>query len=255
MSKLKHPGQREETYDAVGNLIKKMQRQKDAPSLVPKDLRTFMFKYAKTMDPHWEAKGSAPTANHLPAPVYHDPHTGEEKRHYLDILCDVWDNERLILVAKSRQMLISWFACIAHLHLAMSRESQMIFFASKKEDDAGLKNPLSLLSRSLFVHKYLPDDMKLACPVEIGKQPPILHFPSTNSTIQGVSQDAEALRMYTASSILVDEWAFQEYADQSYAALKPTIQGNGRIMGVSTPNGKQNLFYRLVHDKSALDEL
>lgn len=219
---------------------------------IPEDPKEFIFKYAKTLDPHWEKKGMLPDANPFPSQYYIDPETKEKKEHYLSIITDVWKKEDSILVAKSRQLMVTWLFCALNLHLAITKKAQMIFFISKKEDDAGLKNRLSLCSRSKFVLEHLPKDMRP--PVRQREKPPSLYFPETDSTIQGVSQDAEALRMYTASSIFSDEWAFQEQAETSYAALKPTIEGGGKIAGVSTPNGKQNLFYKLVHDKSAADE-
>jgi phage FluMu gp28-like protein len=128
----------------------------------------------------------------------------------------------------------------------MHHKGQYIFFVSKKEDDAGLSTPLSLLSRAFFIHDHLPDSMKI--PLKKTGTPSTLIFPSNNSIIHAVSQDSEALRQYTASSIFQDEMAFQEHSEQVYAAAKPTIDGGGRLCGVSTPNGKRNLFYKLVFD-------
>jgi phage FluMu gp28-like protein len=69
-----------------------------------------------------------------------------------------------------------------------------------------------------------------------------------DSAIYGMSQDSDALRQYTATSVFWDEMAFHEHAYAAYGAVKPTLMGGGRLCGVSTPNGKNNLFYDLVHN-------
>jgi len=190
----------------------------------------FIFKYALTLDPHDRIN-----------PIKHFP-----DQAYLSKLIDIWETEPLLLIVKSRQMMISWLMVALNLWLAMNHRGQYIFFVSKKEDDAGLSTPLSLLSRAWFIYEHLPNSMKI--PVKKTGTPSTLIFPSNNSIIHAVSQDSEALRQYTASSIFQDEMAFQEHSEQVYAAAKPTIDGGGRLCGVSTPNGKRNLFYKLVFD-------
>lgn len=142
--------------------------------------------------------------------------------------------------------MISWLMVALHLWLVLTRRGQVIFFISKKEDDAGLARTLSLLSRAHFMWERLPKEFKVPC--RKGLQPPTLRFTSRDGEIYGLSQDSDAVRSYTASAIFCDEWAFQERADKTFAAMKATIDGGGKLTGVSTPNGKRNLFYRLSHD-------
>lgn len=197
-------------------------------SLKVSDPYDFLFKYAKTLDPH----------------DFNNPVKTIPDYPYVRELTKIFLERKLIGVVKSRQLLVTWLFCALHVWLCAYHRGQYVFFISRKEADAGFDTPLSLCSRALFILQNLPPD--IAPRFERSLQPPVLRFPDTMSTIQGVSQDSDALRQYTASSILLDEMAFQEHANEAYAAIKPTIDGGGRLVCVSTPNGKNNLFYKII---------
>jgi phage FluMu gp28-like protein len=192
------------------------------------DIYEFLFKHCYTLDPH-----------DINNPIRRFP-----DHPYLRELTRIFLEQKLIAVVKSRQLLVTWLFCALHVWLCAYHKGQYVFFISRKEADAGFDTPLSLCSRALFICKNLPPDMRPE--ISHGLQPPVLRFPKTLSTIQGVSQDSDALRQYTASSVFLDEMAFQEHAYEAYAAIKPTIDGGGRLVCVSTPNGKNNLFYKII---------
>lgn len=204
----------------------------------------FVFKYAYTLDPHDSVSPIKPIPD----------------RTYTRELISMWLENNSLLVVKSRQMMVTWLFCALNTWLAMTQQGQYIFFISKKEDDAGFSTSLSLLSRCFFIYDHLPQEMQIKYKRTIS--PSTLVFPGRNSTMHGVSQDSDAVRQYTASSIFFDEMAFMEHAEQCFASIKPTLDGYkhkikvGNIIlalpkfaGVSTPNGKRNLFYKLVYDK------
>jgi phage FluMu gp28-like protein len=207
------------------------------------DPYTFVFNYCYTLDPHDPAN-----------PVKKIPHTP-----YIRQYIKFWLENSNILLVKSRQMMITWVSVALNLWLAMTQDGQYIFFISKKEDDANFSSQLSLLSRAFFIYKHLPKELQIRHQKK--EQPAMLLFKNKNSTIHGVSQDSDALRQYTTSSLFFDEMAFQEKSEQSFASIKPTLDGHKRAInirghklvlpkfcGVSTPNGKRNLFYKLVND-------
>lgn len=194
------------------------------------DPKTFIFKYVKTLDPH-DSKN--PIKNFPAWP-------------YMEKIIDAWMENPLLLVVKSRQMMASWLFVALHTWDAIFHKGRSIFFVSKKEEDAGFGNQLSLLARSLFIIENLP--AKLQPKFHKSKRPPAIEFPNLFSSIMACSQEAEALRQYTASRILSDEMAFQERAEEAYTAMKPTIDGGGALTGISTPNGRRNLFYYLAND-------
>jgi len=189
----------------------------------------FFREYVYTLDPHDSKQ-----------PVKRFP----DKPYCQDIVEEIHAN-KMVLIEKSRQMMVTWIIVAYALYRALTLDGQYIFLVSRKEDDAGLSTPLSLLSRVKFIHDHLPKWLQQ--PVGMTKQPPILVFEGTASTIHAVSQDSDAFRSYTASMIFMDEMAFQERARDAYTAAKPTIDGGGRFIGVSTPNGR-NFFYALTSD-------
>lgn len=192
--------------------------------------KDFVFKYCFTLDPHDKKM-----------PIKRFP-----QYEYLERMVDIWEESDLLLVVKSRQMMASWLYVALNLWDAMHHQGRTIFFVSKKEQDAGFDSQLSLLSRALFMLERLPESMRPK--YKKGLQPPKLEFPELHSSIMAMSQDSEGLRQYTASRILSDEMAFQERAEKAYIAMKPTLDGGGALCGISTPNGRNNLFYYLAND-------
>lgn len=199
----------------------------------------FMTNFVYTMDPH--AKGGKVVKLF---PSY----------KYLRWLTQTWERERLLLVSKSRQMLISWLFVGLYVWDSMAHYGRFTFFQSKKEDDAGFTNTgatrfgLSLCSRAEWIWNHLPEAIKLQNPITTSKKPPLMTFSRTMSVIQGISQDSEAPRQYTATGFLGDELAFQERAERGVTAAIPTLDTQGRYTGVSSANGK-NFFYLLLQDR------
>lgn len=160
---------------------------------------------------------------------------------YIKYLLQVYMTERLILVMKSRQMMVTWLTVAWYLWNAITKQERQYFFISKKEKDAD-----KLVKRALFIFHHLPQELQYYYGPVSDKYCE-LRFEKTGSLINGVSQDSEALRMYTASGIFSDEMAFQEQAEKSWMAIRPTLDSGGQFIGVSTPNGK-NFFYKLLFD-------
>lgn len=170
---------------------------------------------------------------------------------YLENITDLWEKNKLLIIAKSRQLFVTWLMSSLHLWMAL-RPGKKIFYQSKKEDDAN-----AVLDRTKFSYYRLPRRLKWgACDprvIDMSKDPPSrevyckLDFPWLNSQIIAVPQGADVLRSQTASAIFSDEMAFQDKAEEGYAAAKPTIDGGGKFTGVTTPNG-QEFCYKLLFD-------
>lgn len=189
---------------------------------VQREPEFFVFTFARTLDPH------NPTE-----PIRKFP-----EKQYLKELIRIWWQSKLLIIAKSRQLMASWLFITLHYWLAAYHPGQFVFFQSKKEEDAD-----ALLDRANIVHMNLPEwitppGKKTYCWFD---------FSSIHSKIQAVSQSSDAIRSQTASAIFSDEVGFQPYARDAYAAAKPTIDGGGRWTGVSTPNGKE-FFYNMYSD-------
>jgi len=170
-----------------------------------------------------------------------NPYKPLPDKEYLWKIVETWQKHNLILIAKSRQMMITWLMVALHVWLAL-HEARKIFFVSKKEVDAD-----ALKERAVFIVKHLPEWIR----PRYRPKYCLLEFPDLNSQIVAVSQESDALRQYTASAILFDEMAFADKAREIYVAAKPTIVGGGKFTGISSPNGK-NFFYELCFDLAGL---
>ena len=165
------------------------------------------------------------------------------EKEYLRDMVTLFLNERLLLIEKSRQMMVTWFMVAAHLWDAMFHAGRRIAFQSKKEQDAN-----NLVDRAKFIYEHLPEFMKQvqyrADPYAYCK----LQFGKLNSIIQGIPQGPEQLRQYTYSRVFNDEMPFQEQKEEAYIAALPTIKGGGSYIGCGSPNFKE-FFYLLKSDK------
>lgn len=173
---------------------------------------------------------------------------------YLKFLTQVWNQEKLLAIPKSRRMTCSWNFISLYTHDTIFFQGRFNGFVSKKEDDAG-----ELVSRSEFIYNHIPEwriPRALLPKIKNGKmskQPPILEFEDLNSKIQGFPQGADQLRQFTLSGILGDECAFWEKAQAFYSATKPTIDGGGRMTLISSRS--PGFFKKIVFDKLDAQDL
>ena len=199
----------------------------DQVSQAKADLLYFLTEFVWTLDEH-------DTVN----PIKRLP----MDKQYLQDLAHLFLTEPLLLLEKSRQMLVTWIGMAYCLWTAMFHDGKRVFVQSKKEGDAN-----NLVDRCKFIYNHLPKYMTNAYLVN----PPAyckLEFGRHNSIIQGIPQGPEQLRQYTVSLQWADEVAFQEKSEEAYIAALPTISGGGQYIGVTTPNFKE-FFYLLKSDK------
>ena len=152
----------------------------------------------------------------------------------------------LMVVPKSRQMKVSWWATAVYLWNVEFYPGAQVFFQSKKEEDAD-----NLIKRSKFMYDHQPFFLKRNAvnPGNRGEHTYCkLEIPEINSFIKGIPEGGDQIRMHTATGIFSDETAFQPSAEDAFTAAKPTIDGGGRFTAVSTAN--PGFFHLLVEDKN-----
>jgi len=159
---------------------------------------------------------------------------------YLEAISSYWLSSPLVLIPKSRRMMISWLISFLHTHLAMFNEGVSVYFVSDKEEKSD-----ELVKRAEFIYKHIPDDKMLKPRMKSSYC--WLEFPGLDSFIHGVAMGADQLRQYTATAIMADEMAFWSLARETYMAAIPTIQGGGRFTGLSSP--QIGFFKDLVFDQ------
>lgn len=201
----------------------------------------FLTNWAKTLDVHDRDN---------PVKVFPD-------KEYISYLVDTWLKERLFLVVKSRQMMLSWLMVALYLWDTQFHKGRLTFFQSKKADDAD-----DLVKRAKFIWDNEPKFLKryfdktdktfkeLHANPQAGGQHTYgrLYFPEIYSEIRGIPEGGDVIRMHTASGILADEMAFQPEAKSAYTAARPTISSQGRFTGVSTVEDN-SFFMDMVWDK------
>ena len=182
--------------------------------------------------------------------ITEDPHDSKNpwkpfpvnKVPYVKELLLSYTTDRKVIVVKSRQVMVTWIYVIATLWSVLFTKGQRVALISRK-GGASKK----LVERIKFVYDKLPDEWKPPCRFTFHPEPSV-RCDSTESAIFAYPQGADQLRSETFSVIFSDEFAFQDDQDKTYTASKPTIDGGGCFIAVSTPNGKNNLFYTLSKD-------
>jgi hypothetical protein len=173
----------------------------------------------------------------------HDFHSPVKKfpdKAHLRELCNLWYTERLLLIPKSRQLLVTWLMSACYLWDTQFHRGRLNFFQSKKEEDAD-----RVVQRSFFIWEHQPDWIKEMFPAEYTFCH--LKYKLGSSEIWGVPQGDDQIRSHTASGIFSDEMAFQPDAEAAYVGALPTIKGGGRFTGVSSAN--PGFFHYLVENK------
>jgi len=153
-------------------------------------------------------------------------------------LVEALDRKRILLVAKSRQMLATWTLCGWMLHRALYVEPGLFLLLSK-----GARDTSELVKRLRVMARHLPAAERLSLRIkatEIESE--------TGSRILALPATEDAARMYSPTAVFWDEMAFTPYSEEIWTAVKPAIDSGGRFCGVSTPNGTDNVFYRLYND-------
>lgn len=198
----------------------------------------FLVNWAKTLDVHDDINPIKPFPD----------------KEYIKILTNIWLKTQLLLVPKSRQMMMSWLFTTLYLWDTIFHTARVTFFQSKKAEDAD-----DILKRSKFVWDNLPKFLKrynqdgkfyeLKCNPQHNGQHVTgkMMFPSINSEIRAIPEGGDVIRMHVASGILSDEMAFQPEARAAWTASKPTISSKGRFTGVSTAE-HNSFFEELVFD-------
>jgi hypothetical protein len=168
--------------------------------------------------------------------------------NYLAKLLDARAGHLLFAVEKSRRMYVSWFFVCIYLYDTLTQPNHANYIASRK-----LETSCELLGRMYQVYESIPTAIWAKKPSFICHAGPTgqgfrrLDCPAVGSHCEAVAEGKDQLRQYTASNILLDEFAFWEKAEESWSALRPTVEGGGHIDIVSTPE-LGSFMYELLYE-------
>ena len=138
---------------------------------------------------------------------------------------------------------MSYAVCIIAIWLVKFHQNVKVLMLSQGEEEA-----FDLISRCRFIDNNLPSFLR-------GKRDPdqrgFLGFPVTNSEIKALPSTEKAGRSTDATLVICDEWEFHPYAEDNFAALKPTIDAGGKFIALSTGDPtKLNTFFKKKYNES-----
>ncbi len=148
---------------------------------------------------------------------------------------------RLTIILKARQLGLTWLALSYAVWKLIFNPGYAVVALSKREDDAK-----ELVRRVSFILRYLPrwmvrhqkDGANFAGPVwdATTLTITITHPEGEPSTFTSMSSGPDSGRSFTASLVVLDEWAFQQWAREIWTAAYPTVNRptGGQVIGLST---------------------
>jgi hypothetical protein len=165
--------------------------------------------HTRTRDSHWREAGASSPYRSFP-----------DKPYLLTVIGEI-QNEPVLFIEKSRDMMISWLCVGYFTHAAMTNEEREVLFQSQKEDKAA---ELIDYAKTLYEqqHEQLKRRFPLAKPL---KEQSALKLEFANgSRIVGIPEGADQIRSFHPWGLLMDEAAFQPEAGEAYDAAVPVCQ-------------------------------
>jgi hypothetical protein len=148
-----------------------------------------------------------------------------------------WHQNQRNIVLKARQLGVSWLLAVYVLWVAQYHEGANVLVLSKREEEAK-----ALLARIKFIYLHLPAHIR---PTLTRTNDSLMEFGQIGAKITALPATEDAGRSEAATMVILDEGAYHPHADVNYGAYKPTIDAGGKLIIVSTANGRGNLFHRL----------
>lgn len=148
-------------------------------------------------------------------------------------------NERLNIVLKARQLGFTWLSLAYAIWGLIFIEGYSVVSLSKSEEDAK-----ELVRRVKFILRYMPiwlikeKGTQGTAPLEWdGTALQVTIYRKGEASIfKSFPAAQDSGRSFTASLVVLDEWAFQQWAREIWTAAYPTINRptGGKLIGLST---------------------
>lgn len=169
----------------------------------------------------------------------------EQRRALAEIV-----SHRLSIVLKARQLGLTWLVLWYALWGMLFRAGYTVVALSRRDDDA-----MELVTRMEYMLRQLPSWLctEGAKPIpgysgvtwcKTAHEVEIIRASGESSRLIAMPASQDAGRSYTASLLLLDEWAYQQWAEQIWLAAYPTINRptGGQVIGLSTAK-RMTLFH------------
>lgn len=153
-----------------------------------------------------------------------------------DELAALFEQGDSVIILKARQLGVSWIIAAYVLWRAMYQPYAVIILLSQGQLESGL-----LLEKVDNWYRHLPEWVRTRQTRYAKGAQAVMEFAS-GSAIYALASTPNAGRSFTATLVVQDEAAFHDYADENYAAIKPTLDNGGQLIMCSTANGPLGLF-------------
>lgn len=153
-------------------------------------------------------------------------------------LAEEFQTNPRIVILKARQLGISTIAMHFAYWLCRFGEpnSQHVLILSKSKEDAAY-----LLEKVPVINDAQPEG--LCMDTLINRT--FMYQLSNGNTIECLASTESGGRSRAATAVILDEHAFHRYATKNWTSLKPTLEGMGHFIVLSTANGQANLYHDL----------
>lgn len=163
-------------------------------------------------------------------------------------------SHRWNIILKARQLGFSWLVMHIAAHLLITSYGKLAIGLSQSEKEAK-----ELVRRLTVILRYMPELIAEKGNIPNGWDGPIFDSTALTVTItfpNGLESKFEAFpsapgagRSFTANLIILDEWAYQQYAEEIWGAAFPTINSKfgGMVIGLST-NQRGSFFEQMFID-------
>jgi hypothetical protein len=178
-------------------------------------------------------------------------HIEDRDSEELAVLFHLWEgqkialkdfiSERLNIVLKARQLGLTWLALSYAVWCILFCTGFLVVALSKTEDDAK-----ELIRRVVFILRHLPEWLALEDIKDNQGKNTMCRWTSTTMSVTILHSEQSVFnsfpagpnsgRSFTANLVILDEWAFQQWAREIWAAAYPTINRptGGKVIGLST---------------------
>ena len=163
---------------------------------------------------------------------------------YFEPIIQMWLQEPLLCIEKSRDMMATWLIVICYTWDALFHKGRQHIFQS----ETAMKTH-ELCERVMVIAKNQPAWLQAIAPASFSEgssRAGYVKIPKMQSEIIGFPQGADKVRQFHPTGFFSDEAAFNPEAGDCFAAIKPAIQNGGRYTAVSSAN--PSFFQHLCRD-------
>lgn len=154
---------------------------------------------------------------------------------FQDKVLHLFKDHQYLITLKSRQLGISTLAAGYSLWLMIFHKDKNVLALATTQATAR-----NLVTKVQFMYEQLPSWLQLKA-VEKNKLSLRL---KNGSRISAKSSNSDAARSEAVSLLIIDEAAFIDNIDETFASAQQTLATGGQCMALSTPNGIGNWFHQ-----------